>query len=390
MQADAREHQRQLIEERVLARNLAPGNEYWYVPGELLVHPDDAERVGARLRERRLAGQPEQDERRRFVRFRLDPDGLARERTSVPELVDALRYPDDGPELRVDPNYALHAVPISQFGPGVAAKPARAPRPQDPQPVDDAFRLGILDTGMVVGQANPHPDLEQLRLAGGDVDDLDLHRPSGELDFDDAHGLFIADIVRRRAPRADIRVARVLLGGWRGIPDFLDELERLLTGFRPQVVNLSLGTYTHDNLVPFALDEFLRDLDSPPVIVAAAGNDASRRHFYPAAHGRVIGVGAVDGNAQPASFTNRGHWVDACAPGVDVHGAFVAFSESTGTVFDGWATWGGTSFAAPLVAAEIMRAAMAVGDASLAAVHEAATATLAGGLPVPDLGRFVR
>jgi hypothetical protein len=70
----------------------------------------------------------------------------------------------------------------------------------------------------------------------------------------------------------------------------------------------------------------------------------------------VISVGAL-GPSGAAPFTNHGPWVQAAAPGVDIVSTFFDLSEERaredGGDFDGWAKWSGTSFSAPIVAAEI-------------------------------------
>ena len=76
----------------------------------------------------------------------------------------------------------------------------------------------------------------------------------------------------------------------------------------------------------------------------------------------MIGVGAV-GPDGPTPWTNYGEWVDACAPGADLVSSFFAKFDGPepriNTVdpdkFAGWATWSGTSFAAPVVAAALAR-----------------------------------
>jgi hypothetical protein len=62
------------------------------------------------------------------------------------------------------------------------------------------------------------------------------------------------------------------------------------------------------------------------VVVAAAGNNASDRVFWPAAFDSVVGVGAqrADGRGR-TPFSNHGPWVDAWAPGDRVASSFVSF-----------------------------------------------------------------
>ena len=128
-------------------------------------------------------------------------------------------------------------------------------------------------------------------------------------------------------------------------------------------MSLSLGGYTEDDAAPPALVRALRRLKPGTVVVAAAGNNSSSRPFWPAALKNVIAVGALDtrhGRAEPAAFSNFGWWVDVSAPGAGLIGPYVTgeWQLSPGLAsetFDGWACWSGTSFAAPLVAAEISR-----------------------------------
>ena len=89
--------------------------------------------------------------------------------------------------------------------------------------------------------------------------------------------------------------------------------------------------------------------------MAAAGNEGSCVEQYPAALASVIGVAGL-GPTGPAEWSNYGPWVDACAPGTDIVSSF--FAKFDGDLpringidsddFDQWATWSGTSFAAPV------------------------------------------
>jgi subtilisin family serine protease len=93
-------------------------------------------------------------------------------------------------------------------------------------------------------------------------------------------------------------------------------------------------------------------------VIAAAGNDAHRDRFYPAAMPWAVGVGAYDtATGRRADFSNFGHWVDVFAPGVDLVNAFPSGRYTYGEPptdqvadFTGMAKWSGTSFSTPLVA----------------------------------------
>jgi subtilisin family serine protease len=135
-------------------------------------------------------------------------------------------------------------------------------------------------------------------------------------------------------------------------------LERIAStcGRGPDIVNLSFGGYTDDDDAPplaVAIERMLADT----VIVASAGNSGSPRPSYPAALDGVVAVGAV-GPSGRAWFSNYGGWVDACAPGIDVVSTYFANHTETSPperVFDGWAAWSGTSFAAPKVVGALAR-----------------------------------
>jgi subtilisin family serine protease len=218
--------------------------------------------------------------------------------------------------------------------------------------------VAVLDTGIARGPE--HPLLAGFFDAGADDDDEFDHDGDGELDRQAGHGTFISGIVRRFAPAARLFVDRVLTSAGDG-DDFsvaagLQQTLDRLAGTPLDILNLSLGGHTDEDAPPIALGAVLADVQAAgTVVVAAAGNTASCRPFYPAALPGVIGVAALDCN-RPASFTCSGPWVRACAPGVDVHSTFFLPPDAPATplldpdLCTGWATWSGTSFAAPKVA----------------------------------------
>lgn len=138
----------------------------------------------------------------------------------------------------------------------------------------------------------------------------------------------------------------------------------------PKIVNFSFagagtGTTLFEQLVRL-IHEF-----TDIVFVGSAGNEGTCVEQYPAALREVIGVGAL-GPAGPAPWSNFGPWVDACAPGTDLVSAFFArFDGALPPIngvdadnFEQWATWSGTSFAAPVVVAALAREMHVAGDAS--------------------------
>jgi Subtilase family len=147
------------------------------------------------------------------------------------------------------------------------------------------------------------------------------------------------------------------------------ELLILVIEHDPRIVNLSFAG-TNDGRTLFEmLIMFLHRLTVSTstdivdiVFVASAGNEGTCVEQYPAALPEVIGVGALCPTG-PAPWSNYGPWVDACAPGTDLVSCFFAHFDGAHPPINGvdpdnfeqWATWSGTSFAAPVVVAALAR-----------------------------------
>ena len=264
----------------------------------------------------------------------------------VPEFAARLR--DQG--IRATPNHLLRGEPDyigGPFGAPTLCGPVPAPVPNGS---GRAVTVAVLDTGIT-----PHPWFTATewwpQVTPEQLDPVAINCDY-ELDAQSGHGTFVAGVVLQKSPNARLWVDRLLDDI--GICDELELLHSLGriqqrekdTGTKVDVINLSLGGYAHADHPSPLVAESLRKFGSHTVIVTSAGNNASDRPFWPAALKDCVAVGAK------AAFSDRGWWVDASAPGVDVVGPFPQ-RRPDGEIELGFARWSGTSFSAPYVAGAI-------------------------------------
>jgi hypothetical protein len=315
----------------------------------------------------------------------------------APDVVAALRgrlddLPEDQPGPPVSLNHVYFGEPAYQGGPD------GPPFVIDPLPVGPAASgldpsrpdLAVLDTGLPVDWLDLHP-----RLGGNLVPDPnnvnELREPdSPTLASEAGHGLFICGLVHRIAPGLVVDPGRVL--DTTGAGDDAS-IAAELAETTARVVNLSLGGYTEHDTPPPALAGAIAAKGHDTVIVAAAGNNARSRPFWPAALKHVVAVAGYDSTGpepKPANFSNHGPWVDVAAPAFKLLSAYAkgdwptVYGEERPRHFAGWAGWSGTSFAAPQVAAELARRLAAAGGGRTA--RQVALEFLASLPPAPWAG----
>jgi len=193
--------------------------------------------------------------------------------------------------------------------------------------------IAVLDTGL----ANPST------LFGAGTPQIDLVQEATDTEKTaTGHGLAVAALlvgagenVRGVVPSADILSIKVLSG--EGVGDSFTLAQGIVEAVNAGagVINLSLGSSGDCHILREAV-AYATERDV--LIVAAAGNDATRGVAYPARYDDVLAVGGIDASGRHMYFSNRGEEVDIAAPGHGVH-----------TMWEGDATVGfsGTSAATP-------------------------------------------
>jgi subtilisin family serine protease len=177
------------------------------------------------------------------------------------------------------------------------------------------------------------------------------------------------------------------------------ELIRAVKQGGAQIVNLSVGCQTPDNVPPVALKaaleivgEWERETGREVLIVAAAGNFGDTLRCWPAAFPGVVSVAALTPGLAGAPWSSSGPWVRCSTIGQGIYSTFVPGREDpkldpAATVFgpDAFAVWSGTSFAAPQIAGALARL---YEDGY--PLREALQTLLAAGLPVPGYGQALK
>ncbi len=211
----------------------------------------------------------------------------------------------------------------------------------------EGLEVLVLDTGC----ADPPPFAVTMTPADREIADED---GDDTRDHAAGHGTHVAGIIAALAPGATI-VARRLLKSPVGEASDLDVAGALLNHGGADIINCSFGSTGLNDAPPILIEDALAALPSSTVVVAAAGNAGTSRPNFPAACNGVVAVGAAgspnnDGTWLQTDFSNHGIWVDCCAPGVAIASTFLHRPDLG---FSGFATWSGTSMAAPAVAGTI-------------------------------------
>jgi thermitase len=302
------------------------------------------------------------------------------------------------------PNYlsALAAVSKGVGGP----EPAPAPGQRDalfaaacPTPANGTVvRVAVIDTG-IPSDLRTDGWLVEVPRTADNIDPLDVlpAGPDGLLDYQAGHGTFVAGVIQRVAPQAEIRMYRAAdSDGFATDSDIADAILRAHDD-GAQIVNLSLGGRTVDDQPPPATADAVatvqRESGGGTVIVAAAGNYGDRSRVWPAALAGVEAVAGLTAYLTPSAWSSYGPDVRFSTVGEGIRSTFVAGTESpvfdpSPDIFgdDAWAMWSGTSFAAPQIAGAVARISYEEGLAPRAAVDRLDEY----GKPIDGFGKAMR
>ncbi len=198
------------------------------------------------------------------------------------------------------------------------------------------IKIAILDGGVNY----IHPALNGFVQSGYDYIDMDedsFDEPGG---VNSGHGTFVAGISHLVAPNSISEAYRVT--DIEGLSDGYVLAEAILQAVenKCRVINLSLVTIDVHQAVQ---DAIAYATTNNVLVVAAAGNGPNESAHYPASDPNVLTVAAIDTLNLLADFSSFGNHIDLCAPGTSISGPYLDSS---------YVKWGGTSFAAPFVAAQ--------------------------------------
>ncbi|NJL00213.1 MAG: S8 family serine peptidase [Spirulinaceae cyanobacterium SM2_1_0] len=208
--------------------------------------------------------------------------------------------------------------------------------------------VAVIDTGV-----SRVPDLKQTEFVPG----YDFVHDSVETPDDVGHGTHVAGTIAQStdnsygvagiAYEAKIMPLKVLAADGGGTVSDIAEAIKFAADHDATVINLSLGGAGESKLLEEAVNYAY---DRGVVVVAAAGNENRNSASYPARYPHVISVAALDSTGKKADYSNFGAGVDIAAPGGGGEGRILqnTIDPETGEAI--FASFQGTSMAAPHVA----------------------------------------
>jgi subtilisin family serine protease len=235
------------------------------------------------------------------------------------------------------PQTYANSASYVQMNAGGLGTPSRS-GPRRPLSTGRGVTVAVLDTGA----AFDHPGIRKNLLDGYDVlspGKLPMDVADGANNSAFGHGTMIAGILVRLAPQVQILPVRVIDGD--GVGTILGLIKGIIYAQSQGVNIMNISLSSIDNSSP--LHDAMEAADHAGIVlVTAAGNHNSRDAFPPADGPGALSVGSVEADNRKSPYSNY-HFVRVVAPGSNVRSTYPG---------GGYATWSGTSFAAPFVAAQ--------------------------------------
>jgi type VII secretion-associated serine protease mycosin len=195
----------------------------------------------------------------------------------------------------------------------------------------DNIKVAVIDTGVELN----HPEFKGKLTAGYNV-----LTGSGNANDDNGHGTHVTGVIAAHINNKEgiagmtwynpiIPIKGIGADGSGSSFDIAKGI-KWATDHGAKVINLSVGNYNPSQVLHDAIKyAYTKDV----VMIAATGNDNTSQPSYPASYPEVIGVSAIDGNKNRATFSNYGASVDVVAPGVDIPSTYInqEYAQLSGT-----------------------------------------------------------
>jgi subtilisin family serine protease len=194
----------------------------------------------------------------------------------------------------------------------------------------------LADTGISID----HPDFISHHITGEDYFQWATDS-FWKWDADvNGHGTHLAGIVAAWASNGigvagagpiHLHIVRALNDEARGYESDMRRSIQSCIDAEANIISLSLGTYSLSDMTSELIDHAVDDLGI--MIVAATGNSGTELKLYPAAHPKVIAVGAVKEDGLRWAGSTYGNHTELMAPGVKVLSTAISPSSVSTRVF---------------------------------------------------------
>lgn len=303
--------------------------------------------------------------------------------------------------LPVRPNYIvpLGMVRKAEGGPELSSWKQDKPAATVSGPM-----VAVIDTGISVEERGDGWLHGQLRSDNVDLLDVIPQPTDGKLDLGAGHGTFVSGAIQQVAPGVDLRIYQALDTDGLAAESTVAAAIVAAVEDGAKILNLSFGTDTLDGDPPLSLRTAVETAiatDPDVLLVCAAGNTGDTRDVWPAAFHKefpsnVVSVAAlaVDG-AAGADWSTHGDVtcstigegvVSTYVKGTESHAADTAGPDTFGD--QSWATWSGTSFAAPQIVGAIAKVLQDPAHSGKSP-RQALDVVLQNAVQIPDYGKAV-